>query len=191
MLVALVLSGISSVAGACEKHNGPATKSSTLPSASLYHLNSKWVNQENSPVHLNNLAGKPRIIAMVYTKCQTACPLLVQDIKTMTTRIPKPLADTLHIDLFSFDSNSENYKSLQDFKSKYKLDQNWSAYSGSKDSVAELAAALGIQYKRLPSGDYIHSNVVFFVNEKGEVVAKHEGLGRDASEFLKKIEGSL
>ena len=183
--------GLSAPSDACEKHNGQAIESSSLPGNSLYHINSKWINQDNSTVHLNEFAGKPRLIAMVYTKCTTACPLLVRDIKSMTSKIPKALADKINIDLFSFDSESENSKSLQSFKEKYKLGESWSAYSGSKGSVSELAAALGIQYKKLPSGDYIHSNVVFFINENGEVVAKHEGLGRDVSEFIKKIENAL
>lgn len=189
ILLALVLNGISGHSNACEKHRVQATKPLSLPSGSLYHLNSKWADQENSVVHLPELAGRPRIVAMVYTKCQTACPLLVQDIKSMASRIPKSLAGKLHIDLFSF--GSENSKSLQSFKLKYKLDENWSAYSGSENSVAELAAALGVQYKKLPSGDYIHSNVVFFIDENGEVVAKHEGLGKDVTEFIKKVEGAL
>lgn len=191
ILLVLFLNGISESSNACEKHRVQDAKPLLLPSDSLYHLNSKWADQENSVIHLPQLAGRPRIVAMVYTKCQTACPLLVQDIKSMTSRIPKNLTGKLHIDLFSFDSDSENSKSLQSFRSKYKLDENWSAYSGSKNSVAELAGALGVHYKKLPSGDYVHSNVVFLINENGEVVAKHEGLGKDVTEFIKKIEGVL
>lgn len=175
---------------ACEKHNHPIIESKDLPGDSLYQLNSKWVNQQNKPIHLPQLAGKPRIVAMVYTKCQTACPLLVQDIKKVMARLPENLASALHVDLFSFDDN-ENHRTLQSFRAKYSLPDTWSAYAGTRNDVAELAAALGIQYKKVASGDYIHSNVIFFINEKGEVVAKHEGLGRDSEEFAKKIHASL
>ena len=80
---------------------------------------------------------------------------------------------------------------MQSLKSKYKLNDSWSIYSGPANAVSELAAALGVQYKRLPSGEYIHSNIIFFLNKNGEVIAKHEGLNRDASEFIKKIQSSL
>ncbi len=183
--------GLSAPSDACEKHNSQNAESTSLPSNSLYHMNSKWTNQDNGTVLLSEFAGRPRLIAMVYTKCSTACPLLVRDIKSMTSKIPKVLFDKLTVDLFSFDSDSENSKSLQSFKEKYKLTESWSTYFGPKGSVSELAAALGIQYKKLPSGEYIHSNVVFFINENGEVIAKHEGLGRDVSEFIKKIENAL
>jgi protein SCO1 len=191
VLIALAINGVALKSEACDKHHDQTAQSVSLPNDSLYNLNSKWSDQKANSESLSSLAGKPRIIAMVYTKCQSACPLLVHDIKSMTSKISKPLAEKIQIDLFSFDSETENAKSLQAFIEKYKLDNAWSAHAGSKESVAELAAALGVQYKKLPSGDYIHSNVVFFLNEKGEVVAKHEGLGKDVSEFIKKIEGSL
>lgn len=190
-LAAFSLLGFASVSKACEMHQGEVAQSLALPSGSLYHLNSHWINHENKIFHLKNFVGKPRLIAMVYTKCQTACPLLVADIKSITARIPKAQADKLNVELFSFDSESENPESLQAFKVKYKLNDRWSAYSSSKENVAELAAALGIQYKKLPSGDYIHSNLVFFINEKGEVIAKQEGLGRSVDEFIKKIQNAL
>ncbi len=191
LLAIFIFLGSAMPVDACEKHKDQSAETSSLPSSSLYHMESKWVNQGNSTLRLNELAGKPRLVAMVYTKCKTACPLLVRDIKSITSKISKPHVDKLNIDLFSFDSENENSQSLSSFKEKYKLDKSWSAYSGSKDSVAELAAALGIQYKKLPSGEYIHANVVFLLNEKGEVVAKHEGLGRNVDEFIKKIESAL
>lgn len=188
----LILSvGIYEYSSACEEHQKQNSKSVSLPGASIYNLNSSWSDQDNHAIKLESLAGKPRFVAMIYTKCQTACPLLVQDIQAVTSRLSKSLASKINVDVFSFDSESENAKSLQAFKVKYHLSENWTAYYGSKSSVAELAAALGIQYKRLPSGDYIHSNVFFFVNEKGEIMAKQEGLGQDVSTFIKKIESLM
>lgn len=190
-IIVALFNGYTNDANACEKHRNQAAKTTELPSSSLYHLSSKWSDQINSTVQMSELVGRSRLIAMVYTKCQTACPLLVQDIKGMIAKLPKEHSKDLHIDLFSFDSETESSKSLQAFKDKFKLDENWSIYAGSKNSVSELAAVLGVQYKKLPSGEYIHSNVIFFVDAKGEVTAKHEGLGRDSSEFIKKIENSL
>jgi protein SCO1/2 len=191
ILIGFVVFEFSGFSEACEKHLTHNADSSVLPSSSLYNMNSKWINQENQPIQLNELVGNPRLVAMVYTKCQAACPLLVQDIKSMTSLIPKAIAEKLRVDLFSFDSDIENFKSLKLFKEKYKLDERWSAYSGSTGSVAELAAALGIKYKKLPSGEYIHSNVIFLINDKGEIIAKHEGLGRNADEFIKSIQKAL
>lgn len=187
----LVFFGSLGPANACEMHGDQLNLPVKLPGTSVYNLSSNWINEEKHQVQFNHLAGKPRLIAMVYTKCQSACPLLVKDISSIVSRISKANANKVHIDLFSFDSEFETPESMKAFKEKYKLNERWSVNSGTKESVAELAAALGIQYKKLPSGEYIHSNVLFFINEKGEVVSKHEGLRNDPAEFIKKIDATL
>jgi|JI10StandDraft_1071094.scaffolds.fasta_scaffold716088_1 protein SCO1/2 len=176
------------VALACDDHNMAAAETKVLPGNSVYQLQSTWVDQKNSKIKFSELAGKPRIIAMVYTKCKSACPLLVHDIKGTIAKLPKNISDQIQIDLFSFDSEEENSNSLSEFKSKYELSDNWSIFYGNKGSVAELAAVLGVQYKKLDGGEYVHSNVVFYLNEYGEIKGKQEGLGRDSSDFIQSIE---
>lgn len=180
-----------STANSCEKHNLAAASSQALPGDSVYQLHSSWTDQTNATLKFDSLAGKPRIIAMVYTKCKSACPLLVHDIKKTIAKLPKEVAEHIHIDLFSFDSEEENSVSLNEFKSKYELSDNWSIYYGNKSSVSELAAVLGVQYKKLDGGEYVHSNVVYFLNESGEIKGKQEGLGRENSDFVRNIESSF
>lgn len=176
---------------ACKSHNRLASRSTSLPGDSVYHLKSKWMDQDKNTVSFQSLSGRPRIVAMVYTKCPTSCPMLVQDVKTAFSQIPASLGKDLHVDFFSFDSENENPETLQQFRAKYHMDKNWSAYTGSQSAVSELAAVLGIQYKKLPSGDFIHQNVMFLLSDKGEILAKLEGFKNDNGEFRMKVEKAL
>ena len=191
MVLGLFISTSFRNAMGCEEHVNLESNAGSLPANSVYHLDSKWVNENNKSISLGHFSGRPRLVAMVYTKCQTACPLLVHDIKSILKEIPAAKRQELHVDLFSFESKSESAETLKKFKSKYKLDKSWSAYASSEDSVTELAAALGIQYKKLPSGEYIHSNVIFLLDKNGEVIAKQEGLAQDSANFVKKVLMSL
>lgn len=175
---------------ACEAHNIKEKSSQVLSGGSIYNLNSGWINEGNSKIQLSDLPGRSRLVAMVYTKCQTACPLLIQNIKGILKNVPAEKRQKIHIDLFSFDFSNENAKTLTDFKTKHRLDNQWSVYAGSKKAVSELAAVLGIQYKALLSGEFIHSNAVFLLNEDGEIIAKHEGLGRDTEGLIAKLANS-
>jgi protein SCO1/2 len=179
LLLLLLFSGmIADRAMACEEHAQAKKVESTsaLPGSSIYHLDSTWTDQNEIQHSLAQLAGKPRLIAMVFTRCETACPLLVQDMKSLKSAIP--------VELFSFDSDRETAASLKKFILKYKLDEKrWTAHTSSSSAVAELAAALGIQYKKLDSGDFIHANIIFLLNENGEVVAKQEGLNSSNADF--------
>lgn len=166
------------------KHHGEMKTLATLPGASIFQLDSKWKNQKNGTVSLTDLKGKPRLMAMLYTRCETACPLIVEDVKKISKEINSKEVD---VTLVSIDSVKETPESLAAFAVKRKLPSDWTLLTSDADAVAELAAAVGFQFKRLDSGEYIHSNVIFFLNGQGEIVAKKEGLSSPREEFKKEI----
>ncbi len=128
---------------------------------------------------------------MLFTKCDTACPLIVEDLRETAAQLEKQNPIKIQVSIFSFDSARETPDTLKAFVAKRKLPEQWQLFTSTEPSVAELAAALGIRYKRLASGDYIHSNVIFFLNSKGEIVTQKEGLKTPRANFLKKINESL
>lgn len=193
-LVAVTLMSLSLIvalsrqADACEKH-APRSEAvedgARFPGASIYQLSSSWTDQRGKARKLTELAGKPRIIAMVFTRCETACPLLVHDLRSIERKLTAEERAGIGVDLFSFDSKREDLASLKAFAQRHGIDDaRWSISSSSAGAVAELAAALGVQYKELDSGDFIHANVIFLLDVRGEVVAKKEGLGTDEGSFV-------
>jgi protein SCO1/2 len=152
------------------------------PDTSLFHLNSNWTDQNGVQKNISALAGRPHLVAMVFTRCETACPLLVRDIKSLDTNLP--------VALFSFDSDRETPQSLGVFLKKFKIeDARWAAYTSTSSNVAELAAALGVKYKKLPNGAFIHSNIIFLVDGQGRVIAQNDGLNSIHSSFAEALRG--
>jgi len=166
------------------KHHKEMKTVAALPGASIFQLNSKWKNQKNETVSLTDLKGKPRLMAMLYTRCETACLLIVADVKKIFDEINSKEID---VTLFSIDSVKETSESLAAFAAKRNLPSDWTLLTSDADAVVELAAAVGFQFKRLDDGEYIHSNVIFFLNGQGEIVAKKEGLSTPREEFKKEI----
>lgn len=173
---------------ACEKHAKAAAEAESiaLPDQSLYHVDSEWTDQNGKTFRPKALSGRPRLIAMIFTKCPSACPLTVQGIKNVRASLTPDQRARLKVDLFSFDEG-ETRESLAGFVVKYKLDESWSVHRSSAASVAELAGAMNIHYKKLPSGEFVHANVVLLVDERGVVVAKHEGLGEASDDFVRSM----
>jgi protein SCO1 len=169
----------------------PVSHSEEMPNKSIYQLESTWITDKNIQLPFSKLAGRPRLIAMVYTKCRAACPLLVGDIKRVQGKLRPETRDRINIDLFSFDSVSENQKTLEEFMARYGINGHWTVYRSQKDNVSELAALLGVQYKQLADGEYIHSNSIFLVNAKGEIIHRQDGLGGDLTQFIQKIQETL
>lgn len=145
-------------------------------STSIYNLNSQWLNQNASTVDLSSFAGRVRIISMIFTRCPVACPVIVSDIQHILAELPANLAEQVSVDLFSFDYERDDPKALKKFVTEMKIDQpNWSVYTGNKVVIADLAAVLGVQYKRLGNGAYIHSNNIILIDKKGDIVKTIEG----------------
>ena len=57
------------------------TAAAPLSDRSVYQLNSTWTNDANQAVQLSQLRGKPQVVAMIFTSCQGACPLLVEQMR--------------------------------------------------------------------------------------------------------------
>lgn len=169
------------------KSKNAIQKTASVENNSVFILNQRWINESDEQVDLKSFLGKKHILAMIFTRCPSACPLIVQDIRDLLKKVPANLRDTVHVRLFSFDSKRENKKSLADFRYKFKLEKNWSLYRGDESTVSVLAALLSVQYRRLENGDYVHSNQIFLINEQGQVSATIEGFDAARSDFVKKL----
>ncbi|MBS1970883.1 MAG: SCO family protein [Bdellovibrionales bacterium] len=159
---------------------------------SVYHLQGKWTNQDGKTEEFANLKGRVRIVSMIFTQCTSACPMLVGDVKHFLAKLSAKEAEKVGVDLFSFDHERETPESLKNFTKKYKITSSqWNIYRGDKTAVAELAGLLGVQYKRLAGGAYVHSNNIILLNKEGEILKTIEGYDASADDFLALLKKTL
>lgn len=182
---------ISQISQAHEAHDSEMKAKSPLPGASILQLESEWKNQKGESIKLSQLRGTSRIVVMLFTKCDTACPLIVEDIKSIANDVDAKRLNNVKVTLFSLDSFRETPATLMAFSFKRKLPLHWELLTSNADAVAELAAALGIRYKRLPNGDYIHSNIIYFIDANGVILTQKEGIKTPRDAFVKKIKLNL
>lgn len=174
-----------------DQHGAELKATAPLPGASIFQLESEWKNQKGDSTRLTSLRGSARLIVMLFTKCDTACPLIVEDLKQIASEVEAGRKNKIGVSIFSLDSFRETPESLSAFAVKRKLPQHWGLFTSNASAVAELAAALGVRYKRLPDGDYIHSNNIYFLNKNGEVVAQKEGIKTPRANFVEKVKVNL
>lgn len=190
-LIFSMLLVFSRISLAHENHGAELKAQPTLPGTSIFHLESEWKNQKGVSAKLTSLRGSPRLLVMLYTRCDTACPLIVEDLKEIAKEVDTKQKNKVNVSIFSLDSFRETPESLRTFSEKRKLPSHWGLFTSNADAVAELAAALGVRYKRLPNGDFIHSNIIYFLNGNGEITAQKEGIKTPQGEFVKKIKMNL
>jgi protein SCO1/2 len=153
---------------------------------SLYQLESKWTSDVAREVRLGVLHGKPQLVAMVFTSCEYACPIIVNDLKRIESALPENIRTNVGLLLISFDHERDTSKKLNDFRKRMELPlERWTLLRGDADDVRELAALLGVNYRKEARGQYAHSNVISLLNTNGEVVFQQSGLNIPTGEFVK------
>src|SRR5262249_9419322 len=141
------------------------------------------------PARLRSLRGRPVALAMVYTSCTTACPLIVAKLKLIEESLSPEARGRVWFAVVSFDSERDRPEALKRFATARELDPSrWRLYHGDPAAVRELAMMLGIRYKRGTRGDYDHSNVITILDREGVIRHQEVGLGQTPGEAASLLE---
>ena len=162
-----------------------------LSDNSLYQLDSTWTNDAAQAVRLVSLQGRPQVVTMFFSTCAFACPILINDMKRIETALPEHLRTNIGFVLISFDTDRDTPAALAAFRARHSLPSNWILLRGGSDDVLEIAALLGIKYKKDPRGDFAHSNVISLLENNGEIVLQQIGLNRDPQPIRSAVENIL
>lgn len=168
-----------------------AQVSTTAPSIktaseSLYQLTSIWTDYNGEKKSLKDFSGQPLIITMGYTGCAHACPLIISKIKSIEKELK---IKSYQVVFLSFDTINDRPADLKKYLQKKELDSKvWNLMSASKeDTVREIANVLGINYKDVGDGDFVHSNVITALDKNGNIISKIDNLNADIGDLVKKL----
>ncbi|MEX0647140.1 MAG: SCO family protein [Balneolaceae bacterium] len=155
---------------------------------SIYHAGSTWLNRNNEEIGLESLRGKIQVVAMVYTHCDFACPRIIADMKRIESSLsPEELANTNFV-IVSIDPERDTPERLSTFAEENNLDpQNWTLLNGDSGDILELAALLGVKYRRISDNDFSHSNIITVLNRDGEVAYTQQQIGNQPTNTIRTI----
>ena len=170
----------------------PALPLGTPTDKSLYLLDSKWTSDVNREIKLGALRGRPQILAMFFTHCEYACPILVEELKGIERKLPPEVLGKVDFLLVSIDTKRDTPAELAAFREKRQLaNERWTLLRGGADDVRELAALLGVNYTEDSRGQFAHSNVITLLNADGEIAFQHAGLKQDPAPLIAAIEKAV
>lgn len=158
-------------------------------SDSLFNITDTWTTSEGKPFHLADLNGNPAVIAMIYTSCQYACPLVVADMKKIERRLPPSRAGKVRFAVISFDPEHDTIEKLKDYAKEHGIDSpSWVIANGSTGAVRRLAVVLGLKYKKLKSGGFEHDTLISVLDSTGAIKYQQRKLGQSGEEAAHTIE---
>lgn len=146
-----------------------------LPRDSVYQVGGTWLTAENQSIQLESLAGKPQVIALIYTGCSNACPVIVESMKRVEKQVPINMRSKIGFVLVSLTPDTDYPKTLRNFAEKKGLNSNWKLLRGNNELVRTLSNALNGRYKVIKDGDVAHSNTVTLLNGQGQIQIQASG----------------
>jgi protein SCO1 len=150
---------------------------------SIYHAASVWTDQHGERRPIGSLAGRVQVVGMVYTSCAYACPRMILDMKRIEDELGRP--DDVGFLIVSIDPERDTPARLAEFAAGSRLDPaRWTLLHGDDGDVLELAALLGVQYRRMANDEFIHSNLLTVLDREGQVIHRQLGLGTDPAPTL-------
>lgn len=159
---------------------------------SLYQLDSEWTSDVGRKIKLGVFEGRPQVVALFFTHCEYACPIIVNDLRRIEAALPQKLRDRVDFLLITIDTERDTPEVLHAYRESRKLPvAHWSLLHGGAEDVRELAALLGVNYRKDARGQYAHSNVLTLLNARGEIVRQLNGLNQDVAPIVQTIEKTL
>lgn len=171
---------------------GLAPGGEVFPDDSLYLLPTEFTDSEGTHRHLADFRGAPTVVAMVFTHCEYACPIILEDIKQVEAGVPEAQRDDINWVLISFDAERDLPEVLAAYAEKEELDPaRWTLLHADAAGVRETAAVLGVRYKQTPNGSFSHSNRVTILDAEGRVATRLDGLRFDPQPGIDRLRDLL
>lgn len=153
-----------------------AHSQSVYPTNSLYQLDAKLTDSFGEPQDLDVHAGHPVLITMFYSSCKHTCPLLIETVRAVERAATNP--KNLRVLMISVDPARDTPEVLATLAKERRIDTTrWSLVNADAADVRKIAAALGVQYKQSPDGEFNHSSVISVLNARGEILKQSSTLG--------------
>ncbi|WP_048825726.1 SCO family protein [Hymenobacter sp. DG25B] len=167
-----------------------ARPAAVLPPESVYQLPDTFQTQDKKPLVLKALAGKPTVLAMVFTNCGYACPRLTDDMKAIEAKLPAD-ASRINYVLVSFDVARDTAEQLKKYATDKELGKNWVLLHGPEEAVRTLSVLLNVQYEKNADGNFSHANKIIVLDKNGVPRFHQEGLGVNPDETIRQIKTLL
>jgi protein SCO1/2 len=156
--------------------------------ASLYQLHEKLLSQDGKAIDLDVHRDKPVLVTMFYASCPATCPLIIDTLRAIERDVDASQRAQLRVLLVSFDAENDSPAALKQLAQSRRVDTSrWTLAHADAAAVRRIAAALNIQYRKLPDGQFSHATIISALDADGKIVRQSAELGHADPEVLKAL----
>jgi protein SCO1/2 len=168
-----------------------AAGADALPGDSIYQLRPALTDQDGRPYDLAATRGAPVVVSMFYSGCEMVCPVIFETIAQTVKALPAADRPRARVLMISFDPERDTVDVLKATARRHGCDDRWHLVRAGDADVRRIAAVLGVQYRKLPSGEFNHSSQILLLDAQGRIVKRTGLLGSVDSGFVAALHGAL
>lgn len=168
-----------------------AAASSALPGDSIYRLDVPLTDQNGQRLRLADLRGEPVLASMFYSSCDMVCPMIFETIAMALAKAGPAAKTRTRVLMVSFDPARDTVPVLKQLMQTRHLDERWALARADEGAARQVAAVLGVQYRRLASGEYNHSSSIALLDRDGRIAARSSMLGRADPALVQALQQQL
>lgn len=158
-----------------------------LPENSIYQLDNEWHTATEQPFQLKQLQGKRQVVAMIYTHCHHACPVIVHSMKTLEKQLTAEEKQSIGFTLISFTPETDTPEVLQAYAKQFDLGDNWTLLRGTDAQVRTFANVIGMKYKIQADGSVDHASTLTLLDKNGVILATLRGVEDEVPTMLQTL----
>jgi protein SCO1/2 len=181
------------ILGTTHAHQHHTTQLEEVPKPvlgeSVYNLNSQWMTQNEKVVRFSTFQSHIVVLAMIYTSCTEACPLIVSSMQRIEHGLSAKARERVQFVLISFDPETDTPTKLKEYAKAHGLDlTRWTLLNGTQSLIREFSAILDVRYKKIKKAEFTHSNIITVLDSDGVVKYQQVGLNEDPETSIDIIE---
>jgi len=172
----------------------PSAKHEVLPpdeslkGESLYQLKTVFTDQDGKSASFGVYEGHPVVVSMFYASCPYSCPVLIDQLKRLEKQLSAAEREKVRFLLISFDPENDTTLALQEVMKKHGLDAaRWKLLRGDEMQTREIAAILGIKFRKMQEGGINHTALISYLDSKGFIEAQFETERFSAEEGARRL----
>lgn len=130
------------------------------------------INQNNEPVILDSLIGKPLVMSFIFTRCPMAemCPLIMQKIVKVQKGLNIEYKDKVFFAIMTFDPEYDTPEVLKEYGKNNGVDfDNLIYLTGDKKDIENAITHFRVYFKEEAPGQISHTMETMVMDEKGVI----------------------
>ena len=149
----------------------------------------KLTDQDGNTFRFTTARGKLVLVTFIFTTCPDVCPLLTAKFAAIQhTLVEKKVKDFLLLSITT-DPERDTGATLKGYAGRFKANlKNWSFLTGSRQDLAKVWKAFGVNVTKTDSGDVQHTSFTTLIDRHGDRRVDYYGDKWRELEVLKDIQ---